>query len=234
MIKETDASKNDERRVKNKPIPLTHKKKGETHIMGNQGMKNWKLGAFFVISLMLTVGLFVSTAPAHEIPNNIDDVDPGDTPLGNVTITPESVDAGSVTDLTIRYSATGMLADSDATDANGAAAPTFGRIRIGLPAGWGPATDPEIFSERRPQDRDATYLTLAKTGSVVVTDFDEDTVTGTLNGGYVIDIDVTDMRSRSFVALTIRNLSIPNLDAVRGYGAKYQIHRHSYSYNDGS
>ena len=62
MIKETDASKNDERRVKNKLNPLTHKKKGETHIMGNQGMKSWKLGAFFVISLMLMVGLFTTTS----------------------------------------------------------------------------------------------------------------------------------------------------------------------------
>ena len=65
MIKETDASKNDERRVKNKSKPLTHKKKGETHTMGNQGMKNWKLGAFFVISLMLMAGLFTNTASAQ-------------------------------------------------------------------------------------------------------------------------------------------------------------------------
>ena len=33
MIKETDASKCDERRVKNKLNPLTHKKKGETRTM---------------------------------------------------------------------------------------------------------------------------------------------------------------------------------------------------------
>ena len=64
MIKETDASTCDERRVKNKPEPLTHKKKGETHIMGNQGMKIWKLGTFFVISLMLMAGLFTNTASA--------------------------------------------------------------------------------------------------------------------------------------------------------------------------
>ena len=71
MIKETDASKNDERRVKNKPIPLTHKKKGETHIMGNQGMKNWKLGAFFVISLVLMVGLFANIVIAHQVPDGV-------------------------------------------------------------------------------------------------------------------------------------------------------------------
>ena len=60
MIKETDASKNDERRVKNKLNPLTHKQKGETRTMYNQSTKHWKLGAFFVVSLMLMVGLFIT------------------------------------------------------------------------------------------------------------------------------------------------------------------------------
>ena len=66
MIKETDASKNDERRVKNKLNPLTHKKKGETRaMMGSQGMKIWKLGMFFVISLMLMVGVFAENVSAQ-------------------------------------------------------------------------------------------------------------------------------------------------------------------------
>ena len=47
MIKETDASKNDERRVKNKLNPLTHKRKGETRTMYNQSTKHWKLGSVF-------------------------------------------------------------------------------------------------------------------------------------------------------------------------------------------
>ena len=65
MIKETDASKNDERRVKNKLNPLTHKRKGETRTMYNQSTKHWKLGALFVISLMLVAGLFTNTASAQ-------------------------------------------------------------------------------------------------------------------------------------------------------------------------
>ena len=65
MIKETDASKNDERRVQNKLNPLTHKRKGETRTMYNQSTKHWKLGAFFVISLMLIAGLFSNTASAQ-------------------------------------------------------------------------------------------------------------------------------------------------------------------------
>ena len=76
MIKETDASKNDERRVQNKLKPLTHKMKGETYIMGNQGMKNWKLGAFFVISLMLVAGLFTNTASAQKLLAQLRSVSP--------------------------------------------------------------------------------------------------------------------------------------------------------------
>ena len=72
MIKETDASTCDERRVKNKLNPLTHKRKGETRTMSIQGTKHWKLGAFFVISLMLTVGLFATTAPAHDVGTDVD------------------------------------------------------------------------------------------------------------------------------------------------------------------
>ena len=66
MIKETDASKNDERRVKNKLNPLTHKRKGETRTMSIQGTKHWQLGMFFVVSLMLMVGLFANIALAHD------------------------------------------------------------------------------------------------------------------------------------------------------------------------
>ena len=34
--------------------------------MGNRGMTNWKLGAFFIISLMLIAGLFSNTAIAAD------------------------------------------------------------------------------------------------------------------------------------------------------------------------
>ena len=90
MIKETDASKNDERQVKNKPEPLTHKKKGETHTMGNQGLKIWKLGAFFVISLMLMAGLFTNTASAQSA-------------VVTVKTTPTTVMADTIVDLEITY-----------------------------------------------------------------------------------------------------------------------------------
>ena len=66
MIEQKDASKSDERRVKNTPYSVTQKLKGETDTMGNRGMNNWKLGAFFIIGLMLFAAVFSNTAMAAE------------------------------------------------------------------------------------------------------------------------------------------------------------------------
>ena len=68
MIAEKDASKSDERHVKDRRNTnlLTQKKTGGKDIMGNRGMTNWKLGAFFVIALTLMTGLFSSTALAGD------------------------------------------------------------------------------------------------------------------------------------------------------------------------
>ena len=95
MIEPKDASTCDERRVKNKLNLLTHKKKGETHTMGIQGMKSWKLGAFFVISLMLVAGLFTNTASAQ-----------------TVTVQPEMVTAQEVIgSVIVTYTVTGAAID---------------------------------------------------------------------------------------------------------------------------
>ena len=67
MIQEKDASTPcDERHVKYRRNTnlLTQKKTGGKRIMGNQGTKNWKLTAFFAISLMLIAGLFSNAAIA--------------------------------------------------------------------------------------------------------------------------------------------------------------------------
>ena len=116
MIKETDASKNDERRVKNKLNPLTHKRKGETRTMSIQGTKHWQLGMFFVVSLMLMAGLFSSESYAAL--------------AGTVKVEPASVTAGETVDLRITYTSTTTLAVDD---------PAFvkdqrGTIQIMLPA----------------------------------------------------------------------------------------------------
>ena len=221
MIKETDASKNDERRVKNKPIPLTHKKKGETHIMGNQGMKNWKLGAFFVISLMLTVGLFVSTAPAHDVGAETDeDNNLADNPIGDVTIDPGEVTAEATVDLKITYKATADLAGAnvDGGAAEGVQA-SIGRIRVTLPGGWGPDTPGTLYTSRQTGNRDATYMTLTKSGSVeydATTPLDVSGTRGSQGGtGYNIDIDITKMLGGQRAILTIHNLLIAGLEADR-------------------
>ena len=49
MVESKDASKSNERQVKNTSNPLTRKRKGETHKMGERCM----LKTFFVIGLML-------------------------------------------------------------------------------------------------------------------------------------------------------------------------------------
>ena len=113
MIKETDASKNDERRVKNKLNPLTHIREGETRTMYNQSTKHWKLGAFFVISLMLVVGLFGNVVDAQ-------------VSMGNVTVSPTTVTAGIAVDLKVTYTTTTNFATAD----------NPGTIQIQLPAEW--------------------------------------------------------------------------------------------------
>ena len=100
MIKETDASKNDERRVKNKLNLLTHKRKGETRTMYNQGTKHWKLGAFFVISLMLIAG----SVYEHRFRHN---------PGATVTVHPDMVVAQEVIDsVIVTYTVTGAALDA--------------------------------------------------------------------------------------------------------------------------
>ena len=62
MFESKDASKSDERQVKNTSNPLTRKRKGETHKMGDRCM----LKTFFVISLMLVAAAFSTTAMAAD------------------------------------------------------------------------------------------------------------------------------------------------------------------------
>ena len=114
MIKETDASKNDERRVQNKLNPLTHKRKGETRTMYNQSTKHWKLGAFFVISLMLVAGLFADTAPAQSAA----------TIAVSPTTTVKKVVHGTfyaddIVDLTVTYTVTARAIDPGNDNADG-------------------------------------------------------------------------------------------------------------------
>ena len=70
MVEHTDASKSSaERHVKNRSNTnlLTQRQTGgNVCIMGNQGTKDWKLTAFFAISLMLIAGLFSDAALAGD------------------------------------------------------------------------------------------------------------------------------------------------------------------------
>ena len=75
MVEHTDASKSSaERHVKNRSNTnlLTQRQTGGKCIMGNQGTKDWKLTAFFAISLMLIAGLFGNAAIAADGDGTID------------------------------------------------------------------------------------------------------------------------------------------------------------------
>ena len=70
MIQEKDASppcdeRHDVKKIANANL-LTQKKTGGKCIMGNQGTTNWKLTAFFAVSLMLIAGLFTNAATAAD------------------------------------------------------------------------------------------------------------------------------------------------------------------------
>jgi hypothetical protein len=74
MVEHTDASKSSaERHVKNRSNTnlLTQRQTGGKCIMGNQGTKDWKLTAFFAISLMLIAGLFSDAALAGDGDGNV-------------------------------------------------------------------------------------------------------------------------------------------------------------------
>jgi len=219
MNEQKDASKCDERQVKNKPKPLAHKTKGETHIMGIQGMKTWKLGAFFVISLMLMVGLFINIAPAHNVEDNDDTTTNANVPIGTVTVSPKSVSAEGMVDLKVRYTATTTLASPDDQDAADGVQYTLGLIKVTLPGGWGPATDAEIHTSRQSGNRTATYMSLSKSGGVTLASTPFGTIGGDQADGWEILINVDKMTTRRYVELTIHNLMIGNLgDAIDGTG----------------
>ena len=152
MSESKDASKSDERQVKNTPKPLTQKRKGETYTMGNRGMTNWKLGAFFIISLMLCAGLFSNTAMAADGAGSVkvawdnsgdgtlnsdqDDTNPPATPREADGVTDDDSEAADTTPLNAGSRWNVLKITYTATDADKMAG---GLVRIRLP-GWAMGT----------------------------------------------------------------------------------------------
>ena len=147
MFESKDASKSDERRVKNTPNskPLTRKRKGETHTMGNRGIQ---LSVFFVISLMLIATVFSSTAMAAAndgegavsvlfAPSTGSPETMKPTAIATAPTSPQ--DAGSEVAAGSRYNVvqltyTAMDEESEGINMSG------GRVRIMFPNGWGDMT----------------------------------------------------------------------------------------------
>ena len=126
MVEHTDASKSSaERHVKNRSNTnlLTQRQTGGKCIMGNQGTKDWKLTAFFAISLMLIAGLFSDAALAGDGDGNVtvewDVVGDGNTFVNTTPIPAADTENG------IRFTYT-----ADDVNMNG------GSVRIAIPNGW--------------------------------------------------------------------------------------------------
>ncbi len=168
MFEPTDASKCDERQVKKKANSLTNKKKGERHIMSTQGMKTWKLGLFFVMSLMLVVGLFADTAQAQETRTGV-------TARVTVNTSAAAKSGGTLDTVTVTYIITSIGDEAVETSDN---APDIdaNAVVITLPTGWGaslPADTPAFEIAAGVPDEDAA----TKSYAVVRTNFGLDVTT---------------------------------------------------------
>ena len=214
MIKETDASKNDERRVQNKLNPLTHKKKGETHTMGSQGMKIWKLGVFFVISLMLVAGLFSDSASAQL-----------ETGTVSVQTTPPVIVAEDVVNVTFTYTFNSTLALADSSS----------QIGLPLPTGWEAAQGSFSVVEEAPEDNTATTDTdesmaayiIVKLGTMVITintDIDGDagsiTASAAINGNVTFNYggeatEASALLGGKKLVVTYYNVEVESFTAIR-------------------
>ena len=128
---------------------------------------------------------------------------------GDVSIlSGKTVPAEGTVDLKVRYAATEVLAGKDGDDTYS------GRIRVELPTGWThQSADSEIFTERPVGKPDATYLSLVGSSSAVLSA--KPVLSVSASSPHVIDIDVSQMRNRQYVTLTIHNLMIAKLSEAR-------------------
>ena len=122
--------------------------------------------------------------------------------LGEVSIT-SSVPESTPVDLVIRYTATADLANLGNPEADPVIAPTYGRIKVILPLGWGPPA------------ADGTLEVEASGSRRVAFSVDEDELAPTPpfeTDGWMIDIDVDNMEDGDRVTITFPKLMIPMID----------------------
>ena len=144
--------------------------------MGNQGMKIWKLGAFFVISLMLVAGLFSNTASA---------LDNGTAKVlkdGKVLKVTSTFTAEEVTNLAVTYT----------FNTSPTIASSLTEIVVTIPDAWDPAQGTTSVVTTAPTDDVGTDRdesedahVIVKLGSTAIdnnTDLDGDTGVGNLTG----------------------------------------------------
>ena len=201
MIEPKDASKCDERQVKKKSKPLTKKKEGERQIMSTQGMKTWKLGLFFVVSLMLMAGVLAENTFGHDVGARGTNL--ATNSMGTLRVDASNVNANEEVDLTITYTATETIADP--TDLGEPTTPddvvevtSEGRIQIALPSGWG-ATDADGL-------RGLTRVTAHNGAIIKKVDDDDGTPVNftTSSDGTTIVVDLTKMETGDYIKVVIK------------------------------
>ena len=180
MIEQTDASKSDERRVKNTSKPLTQKSKGETDTMGNRGIQ---LSVFFVISLMLIAAMFSVTAMAADGDGT---VTVGWTPrlaatdVANVSFEDDDSEMENTTPLSANTGAsvvkiTYTLSAADDVDMSG------GRVRVVLPD-WKMGT----FSDDADKEH-FQYVQISSAGTILYKTRADSRIEPTVEAGQLSD-----------------------------------------------
>ena len=126
MSKQKDASKCDERQVRNKPNRLAKKKKGEIRRMNSKSMKHWKVSLLFVVGLMVMAGVFAEGVEAQKA-----EIEVSTRPT--TVITNAELDS-----VMVEYNVDDAITDATATGVN--------TITISLPTGW-VAADSGVFGD---------------------------------------------------------------------------------------
>ena len=175
-------------------------------------MKTWKLGLFFVVSLMLVMGVLAENTFGHNVgargtltTNS----------MGTLRVDASKVNANEEVDLTITYTATETIADPTDPGEPATATPEVdevtseGRISIALPSNWG-ATDADGLHE-------ITKVTAHNGAVIKKVNHDDDTATASVNfdttDGQTIVVDLTKMESGDYIKVVIKGSELGGLAA---------------------
>ena len=157
MSKQKDASKCDDRQVKNKPKPLTNNKEGETRRMNSKSINHWKMAALIVVGLMAVVGMFAEDASSVLDHGRISNPSPS-------TVKEQTI----LNNLGINYT---FAAESNLKAATGGLTGTTTTITVTLPDGWSlpnAVTDPVVTNTPTGADAGKAYIQVRLRGTYLI------------------------------------------------------------------